>query len=71
MLKIILLYVIREKKRFIKFWEKVAVMNITFPWKIHFDVVVQLVHGAFYFNSLDGYYSETFIYGASPIVNMP
>ena len=71
MLKIILLYVIREKKRFIKFWEKVAVMNITFSWKIHFDVVVQLVHGAFYFNSLDGYYSETFIYEASPIVNMP
>ena len=71
MLKIILLYVIRKKKRIIKFWEKVAVMNITFPWKIHFDVVVQLVHRAFYFNSLDGYYSETFQYGASPIVNMP
>ena len=61
---------IREKKIIIKFWEKVAVMNITFM-KIHFDVVVQLVHRAFYFNSLDGYYSETSQYGASPIVNIP
>ena len=44
-----------RKKKAIKFREKVSVKSIAFPWKAHFEVFVQSVHGICYFNYLDYY----------------